>query len=239
MNFEEFKEEINCLLDKINLNITDYQAMQYYKYMNLLIEWNKNVNLTAIIEPKDIILKHFVDSIIAEKYIKDTDKVVDIGSGAGFPGIPLKIIKPDTEVVLVDSLNKRIKFLEEVINTNNLKNIKAVHGRAEDIGHNKEYRGKFDIVTSRAVARLNVLLEYMMPLLKIGGKCICLKGPNIEEEVVEAQNAIEILGGELEKIEEIVLPDSDNKRTIVVIKSVKQLPNKYPRKAGTPTSSPL
>ena len=239
MNFEEFNRELTEKLSKINVNIADKQAEQLYKYMNLLIEWNEKINLTAIIEPDDIILKHFVDSLTVLNEIPDNAKVADIGTGAGFPGLPIKIARPDTDVFLIDSLNKRIKFLDEVILENKLNNVHAIHARAEEIGHNKDYREKCDVVTSRAVAKLNVLLEYMMPLVKLGGKCICLKGPNVEEEIEEARNAIEILGGEVEKIESITLPDSDNKRTIIVIKRVKQLPNKYPRKAGTPTVSPL
>lgn len=239
MDFNEFKLKLLDKTSKIEENLTDEQVEQFYKYMNLLIEWNEKINLTAIIEPEDIILKHFVDSLTVSKEFQENAKVADIGTGAGFPGIPLKIIKPNTEMFLIDSLNKRIKFLDEVIEKNGLKNIKAIHARAEEIGHNKEYRGMCDVVISRAVAKLNVLLEYMMPLLKIGGKCICLKGPNIEEEIEEAKNAIEILGGEIEKIENITLPNSDNKRTIIVIKAVKQIPNRYPRKAGTPTISPL
>ena len=171
--------------------------------------------------------------------IKKEDKIADIGTGAGFPGIPIKILNPENEVVLIDSLNKRLIFLDEVINKLGLQNISTVHARAEEIGHNKMYREQFDIVTSRAVAKLNVLLEYMKPLTKIGGKCICLKGPNIEQEISEAKNALEILGGEITKISEITLPGSDNKRTIINVLSVKHLPNRYPRKPGAPTDSPL
>lgn len=239
MKFSEFNQKLAEKLNRIEVDITDEQVQQFYTYMNLLIDWNEKINLTAIIEPDDIILKHFVDSLTISKEIGENYRVADIGTGAGFPGLPIKILKPDTEVLLIDSLNKRIKFLDEVITKNNLKKVKAIHLRAEEIGHIKEYRGTCDIVTSRAVAKLNVLLEYMMPLVKLGGKCICLKGPNVEKEIEEAKNAIEILGGKIEKIESITLPDSDNKRTIIVIKSVKQLPNKYPRKAGTPTVSPL
>lgn len=239
MEFEVFKQKITDKLTKINETADENQIKQLYDYMNLLIEWNEKINLTAIIEPDDIILKHFIDSIIISKEIGINDKVADIGTGAGFPGLPVKIIQPGIEMFLIDSLNKRIKFLDEVINKNNLKKIKAIHARAEEIGHNKEFRGKCDIVTSRAVAKLNVLLEYMMPLVKVGGRCICLKGPNAQEEIEEAENSIKTLGGEIEKIENIVLPDSDNRRTIIVIKAVKQLPNKYPRKPGTPSVSPL
>lgn len=239
MEYEEFKEKLTEKLRKIQIDISDIQIKQFYDYMNLLIEWNKKINLTAIIEPDEIILKHFIDSLTINNEIKKGDKIADIGTGAGFPGIPIKILNPENEVVLIDSLNKRLIFLDEVINKLGLKNISTVHARAEEIGHNKMYREQFDIVTSRAVAKLNVLLEYMKPLTKIGGKCICLKGPNIEQEISEAKNALEILGGEITKISEIILPGSDNKRTIINVLSVKHLPNRYPRKPGAPTDSPL
>ena len=230
MNFEDFKKELVEKLLKINIQVQNEQIEQLYNYMNLLIEWNEKINLTAITEPSEIILKHFVDSLTISKYINKNEKIADIGTGAGFPGIPLKILNPDNDIVLIDSLNKRINFLNEVIKSNNLNRIQAIHARAEEIGHNNNYRGQFDVVTSRAVAKLNVLLEYMLPLVKAGGKCICLKGPNTEQEIDEAKNALDILGGKIIKIEEITLPDSDNKRTIIEILSVKHSPKQISAK---------
>ena len=235
----DFTDKLYEKMKKINIDLSCEQLNKFKTYKNLLLEWNEKINLTSITEEDEIILKHFVDSLTIAKYINENDLIADIGTGAGFPGIPLKILKKDNKITLIDSLNKRINFLNKVIEECELNNVLAIHSRAEDIGHNMEYRGKYDVVTSRAVAKLNVLLEYMMPLVKVGGRCICMKGPNIEDELEEAKNAIEIFGGEVERVEEINLPDSDNGRTIVIIKAVKHLPNKYPRKAGVPTSSPI
>ncbi len=239
MNFEDFRKELVEKALKIRIELSEHQIEQFYIYMKLLTEWNEKINLTAIIEPKEIILKHFIDSLTISSQIQQSRTIADIGSGAGFPGIPLKIVNPEKELVLIDSLSKRVNFLNEVIKKCNINGITAIHARVEEIGHNSKYRGQFDVTTSRAVAKLNVLLEYMMPLVKLGGKCICLKGPNIDDEIKESKKALNILGGEISKIEKINLPDSDNKRTIIEVLSVKQLPNKYPRKPGTPTSSPL
>lgn len=239
MNFEDFRKELVEKALKIRIELSEHQIEQFYIYMKLLTEWNEKINLTAIIEPKEIILKHFIDSLTISSQIQQSRTIADIGSGAGFPGIPLKIVNPEKELVLIDSLSKRVNFLNEVIKKCNINGITAIHARVEEIGHNSKYRGQFDVTTSRAVAKLNILLEYMMPLVKLGGKCICLKGPNIDDEIEESKKALNILGGEISKIEKINLPDSDNKRTIIEVLSVKQLPNKYPRKPGTPTSSPL
>lgn len=239
MSFEEFKEKMEKYLKKIDMVVDSKKVESLYNFMNFLIEENKKINLTAITEENDIILKHFIDSIIIQNYIEEGNNIIDVGTGAGFPGIPLKIFNEEKKFVLLDSLNKRINFLNAVIKKLNLKNIQAIHYRAEDAGHKEEYREKHDIVLSRAVSRLNTLVEYMMPFIKIGGKCICLKGPNIKDEIEEAKNAIEILGGKIERIEEYVLPESDIERTVVIIKRVKHLPNKYPRKAGVPSNRPL
>ena len=238
MEFEIFSEELENAAKQIEIELTKKQIEKFYNYMNLLLEWNEKINLTAIIEPREVILKHFVDSLTIAKYIKENEKLIDVGTGAGFPGIPLSIVKENTDIVLLDSLNKRINFLEEIKQNLKLENITTIHGRAEEFGKNKKERETYDIATSRAVAPLNILLEYLLPLVKVGGKAICMKGSNIEE-IENAKNALEILGGKIEKIEEITLPNSDIKRNIIIVKKVKNTPSKYPRKPGTPSKEPI
>lgn len=237
MNKLEFNNSLIEKAKSIGIEISQEQAEQFYKYMELLLQWNEKMNLTAITEPEEIILKHFIDSLTIIPYLEGVNTVLDIGTGAGFPGIPLKILEENKEFTLLDSLNKRIIFLQTVINELELKNIQAVHGRAEEFVI--KGREAYDIVTSRAVARLNVLLEYMLPFAKVGGRCICMKAFEIDEELKEAKKAIAILGGEIEKIDEISLLNTDIKRKIVVIKKVKSTPSKYPRKAGTPAKEPI
>lgn len=237
MKIQEFSNELKEKLRLINIKLEDKQIEEFYNYMNLLLEWNERINLTAITEPIEVILKHFVDSATIIKYIEDNKKIVDVGTGAGFPGIPLNIINSKSSYTLVDSLNKRINFLNEVINSLQLNNINTIHSRIEDFGRNNKER--FDIATSRAVASLNILLEYLLPLVKIGGICICMKGSNVKEEIENASKALEILGGKIEKVEKIILPDSDIERNIVIVKKVKSAPSKYPRKAGIPTKDPI
>lgn len=238
MEFEIFSEELENVAKQIEIELTKKQIEKFYNYMNLLLEWNEKINLTAIIEPREVILKHFVDSLTIAKYIKENEKLIDVGTGAGFPGIPLSIVKENTDIVLLDSLNKRINFLEEVKENLKLENITTIHGRAEEFGKNRKEREIYDIATSRAVAPLNILLEYLLPLVKVGGKAICMKGSNIKE-IENAKNALEILGGKIEKIEEITLPNSDIKRNIIIVKKVKNTPSKYPRKPGTPSKEPI
>lgn len=238
MNINEFSKELKEKLDIINVNITEEQIQKFYNYMQLLLEWNEKINLTAITEPSEVVLKHFVDSLTIEKYINNNEKVIDVGTGAGFPGIPLSIIKENQDITLLDSLNKRIIFLNDVIEKIELKRIKTIHSRVEEFGKNKNQRESYDIATSRAVAPLNVLVEYLLPLVKVGGKCICMKGSNVEE-IDNSKKAIEILGGKIEKIEKINLPETDMERNIIIIKKVKETPNKYPRKAGIPSKEPL
>lgn len=239
MRFDDFKEKMIINVDKLGITLSEIQLKQFYNYMNLLIEWNKKINLTAITEPNEIILKHFVDSLTISKYISDETRVVDVGTGAGFPGIPLKIYRQDIEITLLDSLQKRINFLDEVIRELNLEKIETIHSRVEDFGKDKKYREKFDIATSRAVANLATLSEYLLPLVKVGGKVISMKGSLIEEELENSKNAIKILGGKIEKVDEFNLPNSDISRNIVLIDKIKETPNKYPRKAGEPSKKPL
>lgn len=238
MEIVEFYEKIEEQAQQIKVNLEKSQIEKFYLYMNLLLEWNKKINLTAIKEPNEVIKKHFIDSLTVSKYIEDNTKVIDVGTGAGFPGIPLKIARGNLNITLLDALNKRLNFLNEVINKTNLKNIETVHYRAEEAGKIDKYRENFDIAISRAVAPLNILVEYLLPLVKIGGRCICMKG-SYKEEIENSKNAIEILGGKIEKIEEFVLPESDINRSVIIIKKVSKTPAKYPRKAGTPSKEPI
>lgn len=234
-----FNEKLLEKLNKIQLNVNDEVLNKFLVYMTNLLEWNEKINLTAITDEDDIILKHFIDSLTILEYIPEKSNVIDVGTGAGFPGIPLKIVREDINMTLMDSLNKRITFLNEIINKLGLKKINAIHSRAEELAKIPEHREKYDIAVSRAVANLSTLSEYMIPFVKVGGKCICMKGSNIEEELKTAKNAIKELGGEIEKVINFKLPDSDNERNIIIIKKVRNTKNKYPRKAGMPSKEPL
>ena len=239
MDIKEFESIFSKYAKKIDIVFNEKQIEQFYKYMKLLIEWNEKINLTAITDENEIILKHFIDSLTIAKYIPNNVSFADVGTGAGFPGIPIKIYREDVNVILVDSLNKRINFLNEVISELSLENIESIHSRVEEFGKNKKYREKFDIVTARAVANLSVLSEYLIPLVDIDGKCICMKGSEVQEELNESKNAINILGGKVEKIESFELPDSDMRRNVVIISKIRNTPSKYPRKPGTPAKEPI
>ena len=219
--------------------LVEEMQQQFEDYMKLLLEWNEKINLTAITEEDEIILKHFVDSLTICKYIKEGKSIVDVGTGAGFPGVPLKIAREDVKVTLVDSLNKRLLFLNDVIEKLALKDIETLHYRAEEFGQSKKYRESFDIATSRAVANLSTLVEYLLPLVKVGGICICMKGSELKEELENSKKAIHILGGEIQEMEEFCLPGTDIKRTIVIVKKISSTPKKYPRKPGTPAKEPI
>lgn len=239
MEKKEFEILMKQKLKQIKIQLTEFQIEQFYKYMNLLIEWNSRINLTAIVKPEEIILKHFIDSITISKYLERKKNIIDIGTGAGFPGIPLKIVNPDIRVTLLDSLNKRINFLNEIISQLQLENIETIHGRAEEFGKNSKYREKYDIATSRAVSNLSTLSEYMLPFVNLGGFCICMKGSEIAEEMQDAKNAIKVLGGNIKEVDEFYLTDTDIKRNNIIILKEKNTPNKYPRKPGTPAKEPI
>lgn len=215
------------------------KLQKLYKYKELLMEWNQKINLTAIEDEKEIIIKHFIDSFTIIPYLERPGiRIVDVGTGAGFPGIPVKVMCETLEVVLLDSLAKRVGFLDTVIKELALDKIKAVHGRAEDFGVKPDYREKFDVSVARAVAGLPVLLEYCLPFVKTGGIFIAMKGSSTEE-VESSQKALEILGGKIEEKKEMTLPFSDIKRNIIIVKKYRQTPTKYPRKAGKPLKEPL
>ena len=239
MEKEIFFEKMQEKSKDLGVRFSVKQTEQFFEYMNLLIEWNEKMNLTAITEPDEIILKHFIDSITILKELEDGSKLVDVGTGAGFPGIPLSIMNPTLKITLVDSLNKRLIFLQEVVNKLKLENIEIVHARAEEFGQNKKYREQFDISTSRAVANLATLSEYLIPLVKVGGKVISMKAAEAKQELNEAKKAIEVLGGTVEKVDEFNLPQSDIGRTVIIIRKNKITPNKYPRKPGTPSKEPI
>lgn len=224
--------------EKRQIILKEEQLEMFYSYMELLKEWNEKMNLTAITEPYEILQKHFIDSLTILPYLEDNTRIIDVGTGAGFPGIPIKIASNNISITLIDSLGKRIHFLEEVITTLQLTNINIDHVRAEEAGKDKKLREQFDIAVSRAVAPLVTLVEYLLPFVKIGGKCICMKA-NKTEEIESSYKAIRTLGGEIEKIEEFALPDSTIKRTLIIIKKTTKTPNQYPRKPGTPSKQPI
>ena len=234
-DFTKFRNSMNS----IGIELTDSQLNAYETYYDMLIDRNKVMNLTAITEFDEVMDKHFLDSVYLFRSIKlEADyKLIDIGTGAGFPGIPLKIVFPELKITLLDSLNKRVGFLNDLIEELNLNDIEAIHGRAEDIARNKAYRASYDIAVSRAVANLSTLSEYCLPFVKIGGKFVSYKSGDCADEVDNAKAAIHLLGGKINKIDEFSY--SNNSRSFIVIDKVMNTSNKYPRKAGLPSKKPL
>ncbi|MBR6013145.1 MAG: 16S rRNA (guanine(527)-N(7))-methyltransferase RsmG [Selenomonadaceae bacterium] len=236
-----FCENLKELAEEIKIELNDEQLKKFEIFYNLVIEWNEKINLTAITEPQEFIIKHLIDSLTLwdEEKFSSAKKIIDVGTGAGFPGIPLKIFKPNLEVVLLDSLNKRVEFLKKVVEELNLKNVTCLHGRAEDFAKQKNFREQFDLVTVRAVARLNIISEYCLPFVKIGGTFAALKGKQFREEISEAENAVKILGGGKINFVEKKLPTLPDVRAVIYIDKEKTTPKKFPRNAGTPTKNPL
>lgn len=227
--------------EDVNLKLSKEQYEKFIIYMRLLQEWNKNINLTAIIEDEEVIKKHFIDSIKAFKRdeLKNAKTLIDVGTGAGFPGLPIAIMKDDIKVTLLDSLNKRVNFLNTVINKLGLLNVTTIHSRAEDGARDNKLREKFDIATSRAVANMSVLSELCLPYVKIGGSFIALKGPSVEQEINESIGAIKILGGKLVDICEVNIEGAELRHNLVIVNKVKECSKTYPRKAGSITKNPL
>lgn len=238
---ENAQSKFDLELEKIGITLNERQKQQFDKYYEMLVEWNKVMNLTGITEYDEVNLKHFTDSltIARTQEMQKVQSVIDIGTGAGFPGIPLKIAFPHLKVVLLDSLNKRIKFLEAVIEELGLENISTIHGRAEDFAKKKEYRECFDLCVSRAVANLATLSEYCLPFVKVEGEFISYKSGDSDEEIRDAEFAVKVLGGKITDVDKFQLPGTDMGRSLVKIKKVKNTAGKYPRKAGLPSKEPL
>jgi 16S rRNA methyltransferase gidB len=238
MNPETFIAQ--CAAHGLVLN--NQQIDQFERYFQLLVEWNEKMNLTAITQREEVYLKHFYDCLMVLWNMPLEDyalQLCDVGAGAGFPSIPLKIAHPELQVTIVDSLQKRLTFIEHLAEELGLEGVSCVHGRAEDVGQNPAYRGQFDIVTARAVASLNVLAEYCLPLVKIGGQFLALKAQKSDQELEEARAAIRILGAKLIKVTEDQLPVEAADRRYILIQKTKETPNKYPRKAGKPAKNPI
>jgi 16S rRNA (guanine527-N7)-methyltransferase len=232
---------LEALFRQSDIPITGQQINQFLDYERLILEWNQKINITAITESKDIYIKHFIDSAVVNKYIGNNQpySLIDVGTGGGFPGIPMKIMDETIKLTLLDSLNKRIAFLQNVSEVLKLKDVRIVHGRAEDYGLNVDFRETYDVATSRAVASINILSEYCLPFVKIGGVFVALKGENIEEELKNGEKAVKLLGGEVSNVIKYVIPGTDIGRSIVIIKKIIATTAKYPRKAGTPSRKPL
>jgi 16S rRNA (guanine527-N7)-methyltransferase len=236
----DYYKLIEASCRSVNLDFDEVKYEQFVEYKDLIQEWNEKINLTAITDDEGIMKKHFIDSIKVFNFpeLHGARSVVDIGTGAGFPGVPMKIVKPDMEVVLLDSLMKRVNFLNEVIAKLGLKGIKAVHGRAEDYAK-VEYRDYFDAAVSRAVANMTLLAELCMPFVKVGGYFVAMKGPGADAEIEEARQAIGMLGGKIERVIEVEIEESDLKHNLVIVKKVKPTPKQFPRKPGVAAKKPL
>ena len=236
-----FKQELRQAAESYGLPLTEEQLSRFERYYELLIEWNQKMNLTAITEPREVAVKHMIDSLSAwdDSLFSPEASLVDVGTGAGFPGIPLKILYPRLKLTLLDSLNKRIRYLQTVVDELGLTDVRCIHARAEEAARQKEYREQFDIAVSRAVARLPILAEYCLPFVKKGGIFAALKGMQYEQEAQEARKALGMLGGQLAAVHPVQLPGLEDKRAVIYVRKTGKTPAAYPRKAGTPEKNPL
>ena len=236
-----FKQELRQAAESYGLALTEEQLSRFERYYELLIEWNQKMNLTAITEPREVAVKHMIDSLSAwdDSLFSPEASLVDVGTGAGFPGIPLKILYPGLKLTLLDSLNKRIRYLQTVVEELGLTDVRCIHARAEEAARQKEYREQFDIAVSRAVARLPILAEYCLPFVKKGGIFAALKGMQYEQEAQEARKALGMLGGQLAAVHPVQLPGLEDKRAVIYVRKTGKTPAAYPRKAGTPEKNPL
>lgn len=238
---ELLKRQIQALGLQADGFDTDGRAEKFREYMELLLEWNQKINLTAIVVPEEIISKHFTDSltVLTQTEIENGAALLDVGTGAGFPGVPLKIMRPDIGLTLLDSLNKRVKFLEELTARLGLDSVRTVHARAEDAAHDPKHRGKYDIVCARAVAKLSVLAEYCIPFVKNGGKFISMKAFEVKDEILESEKAILSMGGYIESVKQVNIPDTDICRTVIIVRKTGHTPTAYPRKASKIAKNPI
>ena len=234
-------QKLKNALEQLNISYTEKMIEQFSVYMEEILDWNEKINLTAITDKDEFVEKHFIDSVLAANAaeVQCAEKVIDVGTGAGFPGIPLAIIFPEKKFVLMDSLNKRLKVIDDVCAKAGIMNVETVHGRAEELSRNKVHREKYDLCVSRAVANMSTLSEYCLPFISQGGYFLAYKGPDSDEEINASKNAIKILGGKIKDIREAALADFGLAHRIVYVEKIKETPAKYPRKAGVPSKEPL
>lgn len=238
MNLDEFRKEIKDQALINNVKINENSIEKYYTYMKEIIKWNDKINVTAITEEKEFIVKHFIDSLTVSREIEESETIIDIGTGAGFPGIPLKLNYPDKKITLIDSVNKKLNVIRDITSKFDLNDLEIIHTRAEDLAINEKYREKYDIAITRAVSNLSTIMEYMLPFVKIGGKAICMKGPNFQEELEESKKAIKLLGGQIEKIETVFV-NGEIERNLIIINKIKNTPKQFPRGKGKPQKEPI
>lgn len=241
MEAMEAMKALKKALQTMNARADETVLDKFRSYMEGVLDWNEKINLTAITEPDEFIVKHFIDSIICIDYPEyaDAGKIIDVGTGAGFPGVPLAIVSPEKEFILMDSLNKRLRIIDELCGKSGIENVTTIHARAEELAKNKTHRQQYDLCVSRAVANMAVLAEYCLPFIKQGGVLLAYKGPDAEAEIAEASCALSTLGGRVEEIRSGNLKEFGIDHKVVVIKKIKNTPSKYPRKAGTPAKEPL